>query len=78
MAQLPLSPVRDPVSGRIVPAHSKLDEGGDVLDLQIDCPSSRVSLFAPGEVKSCRFTPPTQNGQPVKAKARLPIPITIT
>jgi protein TonB len=66
------------VSGRIV-LLLKLDEGGDVLDVRID--SSNLPAFDDfvlGEVKRWKFTPPTQNGQPVKAKARLPIPINIS
>jgi protein TonB len=69
---------KDPVSGRII-LLLKLDEEGDVLDLQID--SSNLpgfDSFVLSEVRRWKFTPPTQNGHPVKAKARLPIPITIS
>jgi protein TonB len=69
---------KDPVSGRIV-LLLKLDEDGDVLDVEIDSSSlPNFDAFVLNEVKRWRFTPPTQNGRPVKAKARLPIPITIS
>jgi protein TonB len=69
---------KDPVSGRII-LLLKLDEEGDVLDLQID--SSNLpgfDSFVLSEARRWKFTPPTQNGRPVKAKAHLPIPITIS
>jgi protein TonB len=66
------------VSGRIV-LLLKLNEEGEVLDVQIDSSNlPRFDAFVLGEVKRWRFTPPTQNGQPVKAKARLPIPINVS
>ena len=57
----------------------KLDEEGNVLQADID--SSNLPRFDPyvlNQVKHWRFTPPTQQGRPVKARARLPIPINIT
>jgi protein TonB len=69
---------KDPVNGRII-LLLKLNEAGDVLDLEIDSSSlPKFDSFVLGEVKRWKFTPPTQNGRPVKAKARLPIPITIS
>ena len=69
---------KDPVSGRII-LLLKLDEEGDVLDLQIDSSNlPSFDSFVLSEVRRWKFTPPTQNGHPVKAKARLPIPITIS
>jgi protein TonB len=65
------------VNGRIV-LMLKLDEGGNVLDVQLD--SSNLpdfDKFVLGEVARWKFTPPTQQGRPVKAQARLPIPINI-
>jgi protein TonB len=69
---------KDPTSGRIV-LLLKLDEDGDVLDLQVDSSNlPNFDSFVLDQVKRWQFTPPTQNGHPVKAKARLPIPITIS
>jgi protein TonB len=69
---------KDPVSGRIV-LLLKLDEDGDVLDLEVDSSTlPNFDSFVLNEVKRWRFTPPTQNGHPVKAKARLPLPITVS
>jgi len=65
------------VSGRIV-LLIKLDSDGDVLDVQVDSSNlPEFDDFVAGEVEGWRFTPPTQQGRPVKAKARLPIPIRI-
>ncbi len=68
---------RKKVNGRIV-LLLKLNENGEVLDVQID--SSNLPEFNDhvlGEVGRWRFTPPTQQGRPVRAQARLPIPIQI-
>jgi protein TonB len=68
---------REKVSGRIV-LLLKLDERGDVLDVQLE--SSTLPAFDDfvlKEVETWRFTPPTQQGRAVKAKARLPIPINV-
>lgn len=62
-------------SGRIV-LLVRLDPEGKVLDLAVD--SSDLPDFEPfvvAEVRQWRFTPPTRQGQPVEAYARLPIPI---
>ncbi|MGH0031994.1 MAG: TonB family protein [Myxococcota bacterium] len=65
------------VSGKVV-LLVKLDETGRVLDARVD--SSNLPDFdgvVARQVKKWTFTPPTQGGQPVKAQARLPIPINI-
>lgn len=68
---------QEKVSGRIV-LLLKLDENGQVLDVRIDSSNlPRFDDFVLNEVKDWSFTPPTQQGRPVKAKARLPIPIRI-
>jgi protein TonB len=69
---------KDPVSGRIV-LLLKLDEDGDVLEVEVDSSTlPNFNDFVLKEVKQWKFTPPTQGGRPVKAKARLPIPINIS
>ena len=66
------------VSGEVV-LLLKLDEAGRVLDVQIDSSNlPSFNNFLLGEVSDWRFTPPTQMGRPVKAEARLPIPIRIS
>jgi len=68
---------QEKVSGRIV-LLLKLDEKGEVIDVRIDSSNlPRFDDFVLSEVRDWRFTPPTQQGRPVKAKARLPIPIRI-
>ncbi len=69
--------LRQPANGRLV-LLVRLDESGRVLDVQLD--SSNLPAFDDfvlGEVAKWRFTPPTKQGNPVKAKARLPIPINV-
>jgi TonB family protein len=68
---------RSPVDGEIV-LLLEISEEGEVLDVQIassDLPD--LSDFVSRQVRSWRFTPPTQAGRPVRATARLPIPIHI-
>jgi hypothetical protein len=68
---------RGPVDGEIV-LLLEISEEGEVLDVEIA--SSNLpdfSDFVSREVRSWRFTPPTQGGRPVKTTARLPIPIHI-
>jgi TonB family protein len=68
---------RKPVSGRIV-LFIQLDSSGEVLDVRVD--SSDLPAFddfVANAVAGWRFTPPTQQGRPVKAQAKLPIPIQI-
>ena len=65
------------VSGKVV-LFIQLDEDGRVLEAKVD--SSTLPKFDSivlGQVKKWKFSPPTKNGQPVRAQARLPIPINI-
>ena len=56
----------------------KLDESGEVISAEIDASNlPAFNSFVRREVRRWRFTPPTQQGRPVKAQARLPIPINI-
>lgn len=65
------------VSGRIV-LLLKLNAQGEVLEADVDSSTlPEFDDFVRGEVKRWKFTPPTQDGRPVNAQARLPIPITI-
>jgi periplasmic protein TonB len=65
------------VSGKIV-LLLKLNELGEVLDAQVEASNlPEFDSFVLGAVKRWKFTAPTQQGRPVQAKARLPIPITI-
>ena len=64
-------------NGRIV-LLLKLSSEGKVLDAEIYSSNlPRFNDFVLKEVRGWKFTPPTQNGQPVNAVARLPIPIRI-
>jgi protein TonB len=57
----------------------KLDETGRVIDVKIDSSNlPAFDSFVKSEIEDWRFTPPTQLGRPVKAEARLPIPIRIS
>jgi len=69
--------LKEKVNGRIV-LLIKLDSEGKVLDAEIFSSNlPRFNDFVVKEVRGWKFTPPTQNGQPVNAVARLPIPIRI-
>jgi TonB family protein len=69
--------LRKKVNGEIV-LLLELDPDGRVLDAQIDSSDlPEFDDFVLSEVKSWRFTPPTRRGHPVRAEARLPIPIEI-
>jgi TonB family protein len=69
--------LRKKVSGRIV-LLLDLDREGQVLDVQIDSSDlPDFNDFVSSEVKTWKFTPPTRRGHPVRAEARLPIPIEI-
>ncbi len=68
---------RKAVRGRVV-LLIRLSPEGDVVEATVDSSTlPDFSDFVRNEVARWRFTPPTKNGQPVKAKARLPIPINI-
>ena len=66
------------VSGRVV-LLLKLSETGEVLDVDVESSSvpNAHEKFVAKVVKRWRFTPPTQNGNPVRARAQLPVPIRI-
>jgi len=56
----------------------QLDESGRVLSAEVDSSNlPEFDDFVAGEVRRWKFTPPTKQGQPVRAQARLPIPIRI-
>jgi protein TonB len=64
-------------SGRIV-LLLKLSDEGKVLEVRVDSSTlPEFEEFVVGEVRRWRFTPPTQEGRPVNALARLPIPIQV-
>ena len=68
---------RNPAEGRVI-LLIKLDEQGRVLEAQVE--SSNLPDFeevVAAQVSRWSFSPPTRNGQPVRAQARLPIPIRI-
>lgn len=68
---------QEKANGRIV-LLLKLSHEGEVIDAQIESSNlPRFNDFVLKEVKDWEFTPPTQNGKPVNAMARLPIPIRI-
>lgn len=68
---------RKAVNGRVI-LLIKLEESGRVLDAAVE--SSDLPEFEKivvRQVSDWRFTPPTKDGQPVRAQARIPIPIRI-
>jgi len=68
---------RKAVNGRVV-LLIKLEESGRVLEAAIE--SSDLPEFEKivvNQVTNWRFTPPTKDGRPVRAQARIPIPIRI-
>lgn len=68
---------REAVSGRVV-LLIKLDESGHVLEASVE--SSTLPDFdkiVSSAVSKWRFTPPTRQGEPVRAQARFPVPIKI-
>lgn len=75
--QFPARLLKKKVNGKIV-LLLKLSPEGKVLDVQVDSSTlPEFDDFVAGEVRRWKFTPPTQEGRPVNAQARLPIPITI-
>lgn len=69
--------LKEPANGRIV-LLVKLSDKGEVLDVEVN--SSNLppfNDFVLKEVRGWKFTPPTKDGEPVNAVARLPIPIRI-
>ncbi|MDJ0787651.1 MAG: energy transducer TonB [Myxococcota bacterium] len=68
---------KQPVNGRIV-LLLQISKDGAVLDAQIESSSlPRFNDLVVSQVRGWRFTPPTQQGKPVRAQARFPIPIRI-
>ncbi|HKK50385.1 MAG TPA: energy transducer TonB, partial [Myxococcota bacterium] len=68
---------RKAVNGRVI-LLIKLDEEGRVIEARVE--SSDLPEFeeiVASQVEKWSFSPPTQNGKPVRAQARLPIPIKI-
>lgn len=68
-----------PANGRIV-LLVKLDENGKVLEAAVESsnlPEHDPFVLDAFQSKRCSFTSPTREGKPVRAQARLPIPIRI-
>jgi len=68
---------RKPANGRVV-LLIKLDEQGRVMESSVE--SSTLPEFekiVSSQVAKWRFTPPTRQGEPVRAQARFPVPIKI-
>lgn len=66
-------------NGRIV-LLVKLDESGKVMEVAVESsnlPEHDPFVLDAFQSKRCSFTPPTRDGKPVRAQARLPIPIRI-
>jgi outer membrane biosynthesis protein TonB len=56
----------------------ELNRDGEVVALSVD--SSNLPAFekiVSKQVRSWKFTPPTRDGRPVEARAKLPISITL-
>jgi protein TonB len=69
--------LKNPASGKIV-LLLKLSREGRVMDAQVDYSNlPQFEEVVVAQVKRWKFTPPTQNGKPVQAQARFPIPIRI-
>ncbi len=69
--------LKDPADGRIV-LLLKISKKGEVLGAEIETSNlPRFNDVVLNQVKAWRFTPPTQQGKPVRAQARLPVPIRI-
>jgi periplasmic protein TonB len=66
-------------NGRVV-LLVKLDEAGNVVEVAVESsnlPEHDPFVLDAFQSKRCSFTPPTRDGKPVRAQARLPIPIRI-
>ncbi len=69
--------LKEPANGRIV-LLIKLSHEGKVLGVEVASSNlPRFDDFVMKEVRGWKFTPPTRNGEPVNAVARLPIPIRV-
>jgi peptidoglycan glycosyltransferase len=74
---LPRRLLRRRVEGQIVFA-IELNRAGEVVALQVDSSNlPAFEKFVSQQVRSWKFTPPTRAGQPVEARAKLPISITL-
>jgi TonB family protein len=74
---LPRRFLRKKVDGRIV-LLLQVSEAGRVLDVAVDSSDlPELDTFVSDEVRHWTFHPPTRDGRPVLATARLPIPIRI-
>lgn len=68
---------RNSVNGRVV-LLIKLAEDGRVLDARVeDSNLPDFDAIVASQVAKWRFSPPTRDGEPVRAQARFPIPIRI-
>jgi protein TonB len=68
---------KEPVDGKIV-LLLRLSETGSVLGVELEASTlPRFNDVVMSQVRNWRFTPPTRQGRPVRAQARLPIPIRI-
>jgi TonB family protein len=73
----PMRLLRNKVDGRVV-LQLRLGPDGRVLEATVEWSNlPEFNEFVLGEVAGWTFTPPTQHGKPVYAKARFPIPIRI-
>ncbi|TFG98696.1 MAG: TonB family protein [Myxococcales bacterium] len=68
---------RNRVRGQIV-FELELNRAGEVVALRVDSSNlPAFEKFVSQQVRSWKFTPPTRDGRPVEARARLPISITL-
>lgn len=70
---------RKAVNGRVI-LLVKLDETGRVMDASIESsnlPDHQAIVLDTIKSSKCQFTQPTKDGTPVRAQARLPIPVRI-
>jgi TonB family protein len=69
--------LRKRVRGRIV-LELELNRAGEVVALRVDSSDlPDFEKFVSEQVRSWKFTPPTRDGEPVEARAMLPISITL-
>ncbi len=75
--ELPWQLRRKKIQGEIV-LSVELSAEGEVLTADIDSSDlPEFEAFVLTQVRTWKFTPPTRDGQPVSARARLPIPIRV-
>jgi protein TonB len=74
---LPRRLLRHKVRGQIV-LELELNRAGEVIALRVDSSNlPAFEKFVSQQVRGWKFTPPTREGRPVEARARLPISITL-